>query len=67
LGDSVSILWRTNYGKSCAVQYKVVGEDDWQKQEGTVGITNNVVVENVVTLTCLKQGQKYNYRIQTEN
>ena len=67
LSDSVSILWRTNYGNDCAVQYKSVDENEWQKQKGIVNITNNVTVENTVTLSGLKEGQKYNYRIFTDN
>ncbi|MDX2303392.1 MAG: metallophosphoesterase family protein [Microscillaceae bacterium] len=64
--DGLTILWRTNQGKSCYIQYKIKGEKTWDKTEGTLRVLSENVLENEVILKALAPNQSYEYQIFTD-
>ena len=67
IGDSVSILWRTNEGTRSQVEYKQVDANQWMTVAGVTRKTNTKLIENEVTLKNLNASTIYQYRIFTDN
>lgn len=67
LGDSLSILWRTDIGKSCKVLFRKEKMTEWQEVRGITRNTNTGLIENEVTLHNLDVKTIYNYKLYTDN
>lgn len=66
LADSLTVLWRTNLGRTCKVGLRPKGTSRWSFVEGETRGTNTGLVENEVTLHGLVANTTYEYRIYTE-
>ncbi|MBL3658439.1 metallophosphoesterase [Fulvivirga sediminis] len=63
--DSLTILWRTDSGEVCHVEYRSSKQEQWKKTTGTTRTTNTEVIENEVVIHGLVPNKKYEYKIFT--
>lgn len=66
IADSISILWRTDTGSTCKVEYQLTGMEEWTIAKGIVRPTNTGLIENEVVIKDLQSNGTYNYRIFTD-
>ncbi|UII26921.1 metallophosphoesterase [Fulvivirga maritima] len=63
--DSLTILWRTDSGEVCHVEYRSADQEKWQQATGITRATNTAAIENEVVLHHLLPNKKYEYKIFT--
>lgn len=66
MGDTLTVLWRTNKGAASSISLRPSDGEQWKTIQGETRTTNTGLIENEVILKGLLPNTKYEYKIHTD-